>query len=102
VKNRVLTENGTFEDYDPKKYAEADEAPKPVRKGKMVKSEEVLEKSGDVEIGGKDLKDMTKAELKAVLMEKEIKFGSKDSKDTMLNLLGLGEDLGGEDGEVEL
>ena len=41
----------------------------------------------ETEVRGYQLKDMSSDELKAILTERKIEFGSRDSKDTLLNLV---------------
>ena len=41
----------------------------------------------EIEVRGYQLKDMQSDELKAILTERKIEFGSRDSKDTLLNLV---------------
>lgn len=41
----------------------------------------------ETEVRGYQLKDMQADELKAILTERKIEFGSRDSKDTLLNLV---------------
>ena len=41
----------------------------------------------EAEVRGYQLKDMQADELKAILTERKIEFGSRDSKDTLLNLV---------------
>ncbi len=41
----------------------------------------------ETEVRGYQLKDMQADELKAILTEREIEFGSRDSKDTLLKLV---------------
>ena len=41
----------------------------------------------ETEVRGYQLKDMQSDELKAILTERNIEFGSRDSKDTLLNLV---------------
>ena len=41
----------------------------------------------ETEVRGYQLKDMQSDELKAILTERKIEFGSRDSKDTLLNLV---------------
>ena len=41
----------------------------------------------ETEVRGYQLKDMQADELKAILTERKIEFGSRDSKETLLNLV---------------
>ena len=41
----------------------------------------------ETEVRGYQLKDMQSDELKAILTERKIEFGSRDSKETLLNLV---------------